>query len=76
MRRDGQAPSRCLGGQRPRDPGYIATAHSEEGEIMALSHRRHPVIGLQFHPEAVLTDRGYDLLRAFLAASPAGRSAA
>jgi len=54
----------------------VTTAHSEEGEIMALRHRRHPVIGLQFHPEAVLTDRGYDLLRSFLAATPAGRSAA
>lgn len=57
-------------------PGLVATAHSEEGEIMALRHRRHPVVGVQFHPEAVLTDRGYDLLRSFLAATPAGRSAA
>ena len=56
-------------------PELVATAQSEEGEIMALRHRRHPVIGLQFHPEAVLTDRGYDLLRSFLA-GPAGRSAA
>ncbi len=57
-------------------PDLAVTAHSEEGEIMALRHRRHPVVGLQFHPEAVLTDRGYDLLRAFLNATPAGRSAA
>ena len=57
-------------------PDLAATALSEAGEIMALSHRRHPVIGLQFHPEAVLTDRGYDLLRSFLAATPADRSAA
>jgi len=57
-------------------PDLVATAHSEEGEVMALRHRRHPVIGVQFHPEAVLTDRGYDLLRSFLAATPADRSAA
>ncbi|HLB79361.1 MAG TPA: aminodeoxychorismate/anthranilate synthase component II [Dongiaceae bacterium] len=45
----------------------VATAHAEDGEIMALRHRRHPVVGVQFHPEAVLTECGYDLLRNFLA---------
>jgi para-aminobenzoate synthetase component II len=44
----------------------IASAQSEEGEIMALHHRRHPIVGVQFHPEAVLTEQGYDLLRNFL----------
>ena len=43
------------------------TARSEEGEIMALSHRDHPLHGVQFHPEAVLTEHGHDLLRNFLA---------
>ena len=46
--------------------GLVVTARSEEGEIMGLRHRRHPVVGLQFHPEAVLTERGHDLLAAFL----------
>jgi anthranilate synthase/aminodeoxychorismate synthase-like glutamine amidotransferase len=45
----------------------VVTARSEEGEIMALRHRLHPVVGVQFHPEAVLTERGHDLLAAFLA---------
>jgi len=44
----------------------VITAESEEGEIMALCHRRYPIVGLQFHPEAVLTEHGYDLLRNFL----------
>jgi anthranilate synthase/aminodeoxychorismate synthase-like glutamine amidotransferase len=47
------------------------TARSPEGEIMGLAHRRHPVHGVQFHPEAVLTEHGHDLLRNFLTASPA-----
>ena len=48
-------------------PGeLVVTARSEEGEIMGLRHRSHPVVGVQFHPEAVLTERGHDLLAAFL----------
>ncbi|PZR92187.1 MAG: aminodeoxychorismate/anthranilate synthase component II [Hyphomicrobiales bacterium] len=43
-----------------------ATAWSEEGEIMALQHRRHPTFGVQFHPESILTDRGHRMLRNFL----------
>ena len=50
----------------------LVTARSEEGEIMALRHRRHPVEGVQFHPESVLTDRGHDLLAGFLAQSSSG----
>ena len=49
-------------------------ARSDDDEIMAVAHRDHPVIGIQFHPEAVLTERGYDLLRRFLVLSPSGRA--
>jgi len=42
------------------------TASAEDGEIMAVEHVRHPVIGLQFHPESVLTEYGYVLLDRFL----------
>ena len=47
----------------------VATAYSEEGEIMALRHRILPIVGVQFHPEAVLTEHGSDLLRNFLTRS-------
>lgn len=39
---------------------------SEEGEIMALTHRAHPTWGVQFHPESVLTPQGERLFANFL----------
>jgi para-aminobenzoate synthetase component II len=42
------------------------TARSDDGEIMGLKHRQHPTFGVQFHPESILTEYGYDLLRNFL----------
>ena len=44
----------------------VVTAHSEDGEIMGLRHRSHPTFGVQFHPESIMTENGYDLLRNFL----------
>lgn len=44
-------------------------AWSREQEIMALSDFDRHLYGLQFHPESILTEHGYDLLRAFLAVS-------
>ena len=41
-------------------------AVSEEGEIMALSHRSAPTYGVQFHPESILTEKGHALFRNFL----------
>jgi anthranilate synthase/aminodeoxychorismate synthase-like glutamine amidotransferase len=35
-------------------------------EIMALRHRRHPVFGVQFHPESIATESGKALLKNFL----------
>jgi para-aminobenzoate synthetase component II len=51
-------------------PSILAvTARSDEGVIMALAHRQLPVLGVQFHPEAVLTEHGHQLLENFLTGS-------
>ena len=44
------------------------TATSDDGEIMGVRHRRHAVEGVQFHPEAILTEHGRRLLANFLEA--------
>ena len=51
-----------------RDTPLIVTAKSDEGEIMGLRHASHPTYGVQFHPESILTEGGYDMLRNFLKA--------
>ncbi|HEX7328402.1 MAG TPA: aminodeoxychorismate/anthranilate synthase component II [Casimicrobiaceae bacterium] len=48
-------------------PELDVTATSEDGEIMAVRHRELPVEGVQFHPEAVLTEHGKRVLANFLA---------
>ncbi|MFP4502495.1 MAG: anthranilate synthase component II [Candidatus Hydrogenedentota bacterium] len=42
------------------------TAETDAGEIMAVAHREHPVWGVQFHPESILTEPGKQIIRNFL----------
>ena len=44
----------------------MVTAQSDDGEIMGLRHKEHPTFGVQFHPELIMTEHGYDMLRNFL----------
>jgi anthranilate synthase/aminodeoxychorismate synthase-like glutamine amidotransferase len=53
--------------ERATLPGeLVVTAESDDGEIMGLRHRSLAVAGVQFHPEALLTEHGHRLLGTFL----------
>ena len=47
-------------------PALEVTGWTSAGLIMALRHAEHPVEGVQFHPESILTQSGHDLLRNWL----------
>ena len=42
------------------------TAESEDGEVMALEHKKYPIFGLQFHPESVMTPDGKMMIENFM----------
>ena len=61
---------------RPTLPGSLevtATADDDPDEIHALRHREHPIWGVQFHPESILTEAGRPLLANFLRLARARR---
>ena len=47
--------------QIDRSP-LVCIARSDDGTIMALAHRQLPLLGLQFHPESILTESGLQLI--------------
>jgi anthranilate synthase/aminodeoxychorismate synthase-like glutamine amidotransferase len=59
----------------PAELQITAVATDDPSEIHALQHREHPVWGVQFHPESILTEHGRALLVNFLAMSRAYRAA-
>ena len=44
----------------------MVTARTVDGEIMAMEHRTHPIYGVQFHPESILTPQGTQMVKNFL----------
>ena len=42
------------------------TAQTAAGEVMAVRHKTYPIVGVQFHPESILTEHGHQILQNFL----------
>lgn len=51
-------------GTMPKD--LAITAETDDGLVMALSHKTHPVHGVQFHPESIASEHGQIILKNFL----------
>jgi anthranilate synthase/aminodeoxychorismate synthase-like glutamine amidotransferase len=52
--------------EEPLPETLRVTAFTSEGEVMGLRHVEHPVVGVQFHPESILTEHGKRILKNFL----------
>jgi anthranilate synthase component 2 len=52
---------------KPLPDGFILLAEEENGQVMAFKHKTHPIYGVQFHPESVLTPNGKQLLKNWVA---------
>jgi anthranilate synthase/aminodeoxychorismate synthase-like glutamine amidotransferase len=60
----------------PEKSPLRVTAKTTDGTIMALQHVSHPVYGVQFHPESILTEHGLPLIQNFLKLAQARRKKA
>jgi anthranilate synthase/aminodeoxychorismate synthase-like glutamine amidotransferase len=54
-----------------KNPDFVLTAWTDEGEIMGVRHKTWPLHGVQFHPESFLTAEGPKLLKNFVQMQPA-----
>jgi len=46
--------------------GFVVDAYTSDGEVMGIRHKSLPILGVQFHPESILTPQGDRLLQNFL----------
>ena len=59
----GRYHSLAVAGRLP--DSLVESATADDGVRMAIRHRTHPIVGWQFHPESILTPRGFELLAGF-----------
>jgi len=52
--------------ERSITDAFHIDATADDGAVMAISHKERPLYGVQFHPEAILTEHGHALLQNFL----------
>jgi anthranilate synthase/aminodeoxychorismate synthase-like glutamine amidotransferase len=52
--------------EEPLPAELRVTGFTDQGEVMALRHREYPIVGVQFHPESILTTYGPRILQNFL----------
>ena len=52
--------------EEPLPEALAVTAFTRDGEVMGVQHREYPVVGVQFHPESILTEHGKRILQNFL----------
>ncbi|MFB0515318.1 MAG: aminodeoxychorismate/anthranilate synthase component II [Candidatus Neomarinimicrobiota bacterium] len=48
----------------------LVTARSDSGLVMGIAHQSHPVLGVQFHPESILTEYGLHMIENFIVRFP------
>ena len=52
--------------EEPLPDDLSVTAFTSDGEVMGLRHKTNPIVGVQFHPESILTEHGKQILQNFL----------